>query len=62
MKIYKPKTKAFRLFIRWQVSPAATLCQVGRQFIYLIRLNDKGRPDALFLSSFFAYCRYNKHQ
>lgn len=54
MKIYKPKTKAFRLFIRWQVSPAATLCQVGRQFIYVIRLNDNRRLVALFLSSFLS--------
>lgn len=60
MKIYKPKTKAFRLFIRWQVSPAATLCQVGRQFIYVIRLNDNRRLVALFLSSFFCCFRYDK--
>ncbi len=61
MKIYKPKTKAFRLFIRWQVSPAATLCQVGRQFIYVIRLNDNRRLVALFLSSFLCCFRYDKH-
>ena len=61
MKIYKPKTKAFRLFIRWQVSPAATLCQVGRQFIYVIRLNDNRRLVAVILSSNFTSFRYNKH-